>query len=113
MCGITGFFTLNKKISAEEMENTLNTMTDSIQYRGPDSHGIWFDPQIGIALGHRRLAIRELSPLGHQPMHSACGRFIIVYNGEIYSHLEISKELKKTGRTLKGNSDTEVIIESC
>lgn len=113
MCGITGFYTIKQKISEESMQNTIDVMTDSIHYRGPDSRGTWVNNQTGIALGHRRLAIRDLSPSGHQPMFSSCGRFVTVYNGEIYSHTELAKELAQLGRCVKGSSDTEVIIEAC
>jgi asparagine synthase (glutamine-hydrolysing) len=88
-------------------------MANTLKHRGPDSGGAWIDDHCKLALGHRRLAIRDLSTTGHQPMVSSCGRFVIVYNGEVYSHKEIGKELEKCGRQLKGSSDTEVILEAC
>lgn len=87
-------------------------MRDSMTYGGPDDAGFFIDPESGLALGHRRLAILDLSPLGHQPMVSSSGRFITVYNGEIYNFRSIAKELEARGRFFKGASDTEVILEA-
>ncbi|HEA68000.1 MAG TPA: asparagine synthase (glutamine-hydrolyzing) [Desulfobacterales bacterium] len=111
MCGICGIFTFG--LESQSLRGIINSMTDTLRHRGPDSHGTWFDSESVLAFGHRRLAIRDLSPTGHQPMVSSCQRFIIVYNGEVYSHNEISNELKQSGRRLKGTSDTEVILEAC
>ncbi|KKL17164.1 hypothetical protein LCGC14_2488290 [marine sediment metagenome] len=111
MCGICGIFTFG--LESQSLQRIINSMTDTLRHRGPDSHGTWFDSESVLAFGHRRLAIRDLSPTGHQPMVSSCQRFIIVYNGEVYSHNEISNELKQSGRRLKGTSDTEVILEAC
>ena len=87
-------------------------MTHSLTHRGPDDSGIFIDKEFGIGLGHRRLAIRDLSPLGAQPMRSSCGRFLIAYNGEIYSGKELTRELAACGRKVKGTSDTELIVEA-
>jgi asparagine synthase (glutamine-hydrolysing) len=87
-------------------------MDVSLAHRGPDDRGIWIDADAGVALVHRRLSIVDLSPAGHQPMHSGDGRFVIVYNGEVYSHLPIRAEIEATGHQFRGHSDTEVILES-
>ena len=80
MCGIAGFF--NREVDAPL---AIKAMADCMTYRGPDAEGLWFDENSGLALGHRRLAIQDLSENGAQPMLSASGRFAICYNGEIYN----------------------------
>jgi asparagine synthase (glutamine-hydrolysing) len=113
MCGIAGIFIFGNAQNALQLEHAVNQMTDTLKHRGPDSSGTWVDLQAQIALGHRRLAIRDLSPTGHQPMVSSCKRYVIVYNGEVYSHREIGNDLITVGRKLRGTSDTEVILEAC
>ncbi|KVN71025.1 asparagine synthase (glutamine-hydrolyzing) [Burkholderia ubonensis] len=111
MCGIDGF--LNSAAFDEETARaTLARMTASLAHRGPDAQGTWLDAQAGIALGHRRLAIVDLSVHGRQPMASACGRFVLVFNGEIYNHRALREELERTGRApaWRGHSDTEVLL---
>lgn len=112
MCGITGLL-VNSRSSGVDTRLTLERMTDALEHRGPDSRGIWSAEDFCVGLGHRRLAIRDLSPMGHQPMVSSCHRYVIAYNGEVYSHQEIAADLVKVGRTLRGSSDTEVILEAC
>lgn len=113
MCGITGFIDRRLSFTLEERERTLRAMTDSLIHRGPDDSGLWFDHHAGAGMGHRRLSIVDLSPSGHQPMISACGRFVIAYNGEVYNFEEIRAELQALGRSFRGRSDTEVILEAC
>ena len=113
MCGIAGFLALAGCRSGAPSLQILDAMTDTLAHRGPDSRGTWYDPVRGVGLGHRRLAIRDLTPAGAQPMTSSCGRFVIVYNGEVYSHDEIAADLARAGRRLSGHSDTEVILEAC
>ena len=85
-------------------------MCEALEHRGPDDHGTWNDVEAGVALGHRRLAILDLSPAGHQPMISGCGRYVIVFNGEIYNTTKLRKNLENAGRTFRGHSDTEVML---
>ena len=111
MCGIAGiYFSLERR--KEPFSKLINTMTQTMHHRGPDAGGVFVEEKIGLGLGHRRLSIRDLSPLGAQPMHSSCGRFAIVYNGEIYNHKELEVELRANGRTPKGTSDTSILIEA-
>jgi asparagine synthase (glutamine-hydrolysing) len=84
-------------------------MCNSIAHRGPDDAGVWSDASAGVVLGHRRLSILDLSPQGHQPMVSACGRYVIAFNGEIYNHGELRERLEPHG--WRGHSDTETILE--
>ncbi|MDR0407140.1 MAG: asparagine synthase (glutamine-hydrolyzing) [Holosporales bacterium] len=113
MCGIAGLIDDTHKLSSATLAHTIDKMTDVLSHRGPDSRGTWVSAEQGAALGHRRLAIRDLSAAGHQPMVSASGRYVIVYNGEVYSHKEIAEDLMKYGYSFRGNSDTEVILEAC
>lgn len=92
MCGITGFLT-ELDCPAESLEAVALSMAAALVHRGPDDAGAWSDVGSGIALGHRRLAILDLSQGGHQPMISACGRYVIAFNGEIYNHLKLRVEL--------------------
>ncbi len=87
-------------------------MADALRHRGPDGAGTWADPSQGLALGHRRLAIIDLSAAGRQPMHSRDGRYVVSYNGEVYNHMELRAELTAAGHTFVGNSDTETIVEA-
>jgi asparagine synthase (glutamine-hydrolysing) len=109
MCGLTGFFHTPPR-DAAQMEATLRRMTGTIAHRGPDDSGHWVDGSTGIALGFRRLAIVDLSELGHQPMQSAGGRFQLVYNGEVFNHNALREELRSLGWSFRGHSDTEVVL---
>lgn len=104
MCGICGYYASHGGVQ----ENALRLMAESIAHRGPDDNGVWIDPTGRAGLGHTRLSILDLSPLGHQPMFSQCGRYAIVYNGEVYNHQSIRAEL--SGYTFKSTSDTETIL---
>jgi len=111
MCGISGFLDLGCSNSADELQRIAMRMADTMRHRGPDDAGAWADPAAGIALAMRRLAILDLSPAGHQPMHSVSGRYIIVFNGEIYNHQDLRAELASAQPYhFRGGSDTEVML---
>lgn len=110
MCGITGFWQAPEKDQATQ-QNILTHMSDQLYHRGPDAGGTWSDPESGIGLGHRRLSIVDLSPGGHQPMHSKGDRYALVFNGEIYNYQEIRQQLESLGHGgWRGTSDTEVML---
>ncbi|MBT4669144.1 MAG: asparagine synthase (glutamine-hydrolyzing), partial [Candidatus Ruthia sp.] len=88
----------------------LQKMGSELNHRGPDDSGVWFDSKCGVGLSHRRLSIIDLSAQGHQPMFSTSGRFVIAFNGEIYNHHELKKELLHVGVVFHGSSDTEVLL---
>lgn len=113
MCGFAGFLDITASTAPERLEAQVRAMADTIRHRGPDDGGTWTDAAAGIALGHRRLSILDLSPLGHQPMESACGRWIIAFNGEIYNFGDLRAGLEAAGEVFKGHSDTEVLIQGC
>src|SRR5437899_265255 len=94
MCGIAGFLDTTLRHPMETLHSTARRMGEAIGHRGPDDAGTWVDPAAGIALASRRLAILDLSPAGHQPMLSGSGRYVIVFNGEIYNFQELREELK-------------------
>jgi asparagine synthase (glutamine-hydrolysing) len=110
MCGIAGFWTSQADFSRTVLDDRVSKMTDTLVKRGPDDSGVWSDAQNSIALGHRRLSVIDISEHGHQPMTSADGRYVIVYNGEIYNFKALSIELEKAGHSFRGHSDTEVIL---
>ena len=110
MCGIAGFLDASAASSAAEATARVEAMTRAIAHRGPDDSGTFVDAAAGIALGHRRLSIIDLSPLGHQPMTSADGRYVITYNGEVYNFAELRAELDALGHRFRGGSDTEVML---
>ncbi len=107
MCGIAGFFGTP---ATGTPETSVQAMTDAIAHRGPDADGHWCDHDARIALGHRRLSIIDLTPLGAQPMHSASGRYVIAFNGEAYNYAPLRTELGNAGYPFKGHSDTEVLL---
>ena len=110
MCGIAGFWDVAHRFGADHAALALRSMTRAIRHRGPDDEGYFQDAACGIALGHRRLSVIDLSPEGHQPMVSASGRFVMVYNGEVYNHRALRQELAKLGAAFRGHSDTEVML---
>ena len=129
MCGFAGFL-LGQPGGLDGMEALATHMANTIAHRGPDDFGAWAEAQAGIALGHRRLSIVDLSPAGHQPMTSRSGRFVMAFNGEIYNHMELRAELEKNslptvgatphscplpkeqgvGHVWRGHSDTETLL---
>jgi asparagine synthase (glutamine-hydrolysing) len=111
MCGIVGFLSAGG-FSRTEAQPTIEAQTRTLSHRGPDDSGTWMDPEAGVALGHRRLSILDLSPAGHQPMVSATGRYVITLNGEIYNHLEIRERLQSAepAPRWRGHSDTETLL---
>lgn len=111
MCGIAGLF---RPGGGDEgaLVGCVRRMTAAVAHRGPDASGLWSDAAAGIALGHRRLAIIDLSEAGAQPMRSACGRLMLTFNGEIYNHLDLRAELERGGAApnWRGHSDTETLL---
>src|SRR3954470_20630777 len=111
MCGIAGIVGEGARDS-----RLLSRMAGVLTHRGPDDEGIWTDPAVGVGLAHRRLAIVDLSPAGHQPMISADGRWVLNFNGEIYNHASVRVELEAAGAVppggWRGHSDTETLIQA-
>lgn len=114
MCGIAGLIERTGQPSAE-LAQRARKMAEVIAHRGPDDQGIWVEPGMGMALAHRRLSIIDLSPLGHQPMTSASGRYVIVFNGEIYNYRDLRSQLQSAGLAprWRSESDTEVLLAGC
>lgn len=110
MCGITGFWDFSHETRSDDCQAIITKMADSLLHRGPDDEGFWMDASVGIALGFRRLAILDLTPTGRQPMISEDGRFVIIFNGEVYNHVTLRTELQNYGQSFKGHSDTEVML---
>lgn len=110
MCGIAGFWSPDG-LTAVPPAEAVRRMTDALVHRGPDDSGHWCDTAAGIALGHRRLSIIDLSPQGHQPMASADGRWTVTFNGEIYNYQDLRRDLETIGvNAWRGTSDTEVLL---
>jgi len=110
MCGISGIWERNG-CSLQDLERRVSAMTQTLNHRGPDDSGVWLSQEASIAFGQRRLAIIDLSAMGHQPMISANGQYTITFNGEIYNFRELRTELEGRGVRFRGHSDTEVIVE--
>ena len=111
MCGIAGFLDPKRRSGDNELKALAASMAGALRHRGPDAQGVWVDEAAGVALGHTRLSIIDLSPAGAQPMSSASGRFALVYNGEVYNAGELRAELERAGHAFRGHSDTEVMVE--
>ena len=112
MCGLAGF--LGQAGDAQALAVRGQAMADAIVHRGPDDAGVWVDAPAGLCLAHRRLAIVDLSPAGHQPMASVGGRHVLAFNGEIYNHLDIRRQLQAAGvhTAWRGHSDTETLLRA-
>jgi asparagine synthase (glutamine-hydrolysing) len=110
MCGVSGLLTVGGTSTVDALGAIATRMTETLRHRGPDAGDVWIDAAAGIALGHRRLAIIDLSPQGLQPMHSACGRYVISFNGEVYNFRALRHELEPRGHSFRGHSDTEVML---
>jgi asparagine synthase (glutamine-hydrolysing) len=113
MCGIAGFLDIAFRNPGEHLHATARRMGETLSHRGPDDAGTWADAPAGIALAHRRLSILDVSPAGHQPMLSMSGRYVIVFNGEIYNFHELKKDLEGSSKAplrFRGHSDTEVLL---
>ncbi len=107
MCGIAGYISLNNSIKPIQLKKA----TGLLQHRGPDAEGFYFSDDETVGLGHRRLSILDLSASANQPMFSADGRYVIIYNGEVYNFIELKQKLKDKGASLSTTSDTEVILQ--
>jgi asparagine synthase (glutamine-hydrolysing) len=108
MCGVCGIFRFNDHFQASE--EVVVAMRETLAHRGPDDRGAWRSPDGRVALGHRRLSIVDLSPAGHQPMSNESGDVWIVYNGEVYNHEELRRELEASGHTYRSRTDTETVL---
>jgi asparagine synthase (glutamine-hydrolysing) len=113
MCGLAGILEISCRSTEAEIAKRIAEMTKALAHRGPDSNGTWIDAAAGVAIGHTRLAVIDLSAAGHQPMVSADERYVIAYNGEIYNHEELRQQLRGVFGGFRGHSDTEVILEAC
>src|SRR6516225_7637471 len=97
MCGLAGLWDIRGRFDVQTAAQVTRRMADAIRHRGPDDAGIYQDSDAGLVLGHRRLSIVDLSPLGHQPMVSSDGRYVIVFNGEVFNHHRLRPELSAAG----------------
>ncbi|MFW6169317.1 MAG: asparagine synthase (glutamine-hydrolyzing) [Planctomycetota bacterium] len=110
MCGISGFIALQADWDAAGLDCIAAKMASTLRHRGPDDTGTWSDPNVGVAVGHQRLAILDPSAAGRQPMVSPSGRYVMVYNGETYNHRRIRQSLAIAHARFRGHSDTETLL---
>ena len=110
MCGINGFVLARPAATTEALHAIAHGMALALRHRGPDDTGTWVDADAGLGLSHTRLAILDLSPAGHQPMVSACGRYVLAFNGEIYNHLDLRADLAGAEPAWRGHADTETLL---
>ncbi|MBX7143370.1 MAG: asparagine synthase (glutamine-hydrolyzing) [Oligoflexia bacterium] len=108
MCGIACL--ISSQLSNEHLTQAMSRMTAALAHRGPDADGFWIDPKVGLAFGHRRLAIIDLSDAGRQPMRSSSTRYVLIFNGEVYNFAQLRVQLSERGYTFRGSSDTEVML---
>ena len=102
MCGVAGYWDFRADSSNDELRAIVDGMAASLTHRGPDDSGVWIDARAGLAMGHRRLSIIDLSSAGRQPMVSADGKAVLVYNGEVYNAVQLRAELEQKGHTFRG-----------
>jgi asparagine synthase (glutamine-hydrolysing) len=113
MCGIIAFLDVGRALAPARYDAIAGAMADRLAHRGPDDRGVWTDPHAGIGLGFRRLAVLDPSPAGHQPMHSADGSLVMVFNGEIYNYRALRAALEAEGAgPWRGHGDSEVLLEA-
>ncbi len=112
MCGFAGLLDPTASTGTDALRSTASRMAAALAARGPDGSGEWADAEVGVGLGHRRLSIQDLSEAGAQPMVSADGRWVLAYNGEVYNHRGLVRDLRAAGVSFRGHSDTEVLLEA-
>ncbi|MBS28109.1 MAG: asparagine synthase (glutamine-hydrolyzing) [Alphaproteobacteria bacterium] len=112
MCGIAGILDHAHTFDAQMLELRTTAMGDSLRHRGPDDDGVWLDPEAGLGLAHRRLAVIDPTPEGRQPTVSRCERYVLVFNGEIYNFRELARQLATEGHPVDTSSDTVVLREA-
>jgi asparagine synthase (glutamine-hydrolysing) len=110
VCGLAGILDPTSSLRGEPLADAVTRMTGALRHRGPDDEGLWSDPTAGIALGHRRLSVLDLSQAGHQPMLSPGGRYVVSYNGELYNFARLRDTLEGAGVRFASRSDTEVLL---
>ena len=110
MCGIAGILDPTSSTASDRLAALAATMASTLVHRGPDDSGVWVDADAGVALGHKRLAVVDLGAGGSQPMISSSGRWVMAYNGEVYNHLDVRRQLEQVGTVFRSTSDSEVLV---